>query len=143
MTATARVGSYVARDGSERDVELAYDIFGERGRPLVLVMGIGAQRIFWDEALCEHFVAAGFQVIRFDHRDIGESTKLDAHVPPPMPTLIRGLIKLQVPAPYSLSGRNRFHKPAARAFGLSASTMDVGCQRSPSAICLWNVASFG
>src|SRR6185503_18993026 len=38
------------------------------------------------------------------------------------------------PAPYSLSGRNRFHKPAARAFGLSCSTIAVGSQRSPSAI---------
>ena len=47
------------------------------------------------------------------------------------------------PAPYSLSGRNRFHNPAARAFGFSSSTIAVGCQRSPSAICRWNVASFG
>ena len=41
-----RVATYAARDGSERDVELAYDVFGDRGRPLVLIMGIGAQRIF-------------------------------------------------------------------------------------------------
>ena len=47
------------------------------------------------------------------------------------------------PAPYSLSGRKRFHSPAARAFGFSSSTIAVGCQRSPSAICRWNVASFG
>src|SRR5262249_7825231 len=66
-------------------------------------MGIGAQRIFWDEPFCEQLVGAGFQVIRFDHSDIGESTKLDAKVPPPMPTLIRGMIKLQVTAPYTLS----------------------------------------
>jgi pimeloyl-ACP methyl ester carboxylesterase len=102
-TGRARVGSYHARDGSTRDVELAYDVFGDRGAPLVLVMGIGAQRIFWDDALCERFVDAGFKVVRFDHRDIGESTKLDAHVPPPLPTLVRGMIKLPVPAPYSLS----------------------------------------
>ena len=102
-TGRVRVATYTARDGSTRDVELAYDVFGERGRPLVLIMGIGAQRIFWDEALCERFVDAGFHVIRFDHRDIGESTKLDAHVPPPMPTLLRGMIKLEVPAPYTLS----------------------------------------
>lgn len=99
----ARVGSYTARDGSTRDIELAYDVFGTGGRPLMLVMGIGAQRVFWDDPLCERFVEAGFQPIRFDHRDIGESTKLDAHVPPPLPTLVRGMIKLPVPAPYSLS----------------------------------------
>ena len=34
-------------------------------------------------------VAAGFQVVRFDHRDIGESTRLDAPVPRPGRTLVR------------------------------------------------------
>jgi len=98
-----RVARYEARDGTHKDIELAYDVFGDRGRPLVLIMGIGAQRIFWDAPLCEQFVAAGFQVIRFDHRDIGESTKLDARVPAPMRTLLRGVMKLEVAAPYNLS----------------------------------------
>jgi len=99
----ARVGSYVAKDGATRDVELAYDVFGTTGRPLVLVMGIGCQRVFWDEDLCEQFVAAGFQVARFDHRDIGESTRLDALVPKPLPALARRMAGLSVDAPYSLS----------------------------------------
>lgn len=102
-TGRARVGAYTARDGSQRDVELAYDVFGTSGRPLILVMGIGAQRVFWDDALCEQFVDAGFHVVRFDHRDIGESTKLDARVPPPLPALVRSMAKLPVAAPYSLS----------------------------------------
>jgi pimeloyl-ACP methyl ester carboxylesterase len=98
-----RVGTYVARDGATKDVELAYDVFGRRGRPLVLIMGIGAQRIFWDDAMCEQFVAAGFHVVRFDHRDIGQSTKLDAKVPPPLKTLVRGMAKVSVDAPYTLT----------------------------------------
>lgn len=102
-TGRAKVGTYTARDGSTRDVELAYDVFGTSGVPLILIMGIGAQRCFWDDELCEQFVTAGFQVVRFDHRDVGESTKLDAHVPPPMSTLVRGMFKLPVAAPYSLS----------------------------------------
>src|SRR5262245_64354676 len=102
-TGMMRVGTYVARDGSTKDVELAYDLFGSRGTPLVLIMGIGAQRIFWDNALCELFVDAGFQVVRFDHRDIGHSTNLDAEVPPPIKTLLRSLAKVSVPAPYTLS----------------------------------------
>ena len=61
--------------------------------PLVLVMGIGAQRIFWSEVLCEQFVAAGFQVVRFDHRDIGESTRLDAPTPKPLPLMARSLVE--------------------------------------------------
>src|SRR5258706_14809396 len=103
VTGRARVGAYLARDGSTRDVELAYDVFGTTGRPLVLIMGIGAQRIFWDDEWCELLVGAGFHVVRFDHRDIGQSTKLDAPVPPPWPMLARRLVGASVKAPYTLS----------------------------------------
>ncbi|MDB4954763.1 MAG: alpha/beta hydrolase [Myxococcales bacterium] len=97
------VGTYAARDSSEKGVELAYDVIGERGLPLVLIMGIGAQRIFWDDEFCDLLVTAGFQVVRFDHRDIGESTRLDAHVPNPLPLLARSLAGRAVTAPYTLS----------------------------------------
>lgn len=84
-------------------VELAYDVQGE-GEPLVLIMGVGAQRIFWDLRLCARLVAAGFRVIRFDHRDLGESTRLD-HLPAPRPLRMLGrfAVGLRVPAPYTLS----------------------------------------
>lgn len=85
------------------ELELAYDTFGAGGRPLVLIMGIGAQRIFWDDALCEQFVDAGFHVVRFDHRDIGESTRLDAPVPHPGRALVRRFLGASVEAPYTLS----------------------------------------
>ncbi len=84
-------------------VELAYDVFGTSGRPLVLVMGIGAQRVLWADDMCEQFVAAGFQVARFDHRDIGESSKLDMPVPRPGRAVVRRLLNLRVDAPYPLS----------------------------------------
>jgi pimeloyl-ACP methyl ester carboxylesterase len=118
-TSRAKVNTYTARDGSTRDIELAYDIFGDRGRPLVLIMGIGAQRIFWDDAFCELGVAAGFQVIRFDARDVGQSTHLDAPVPPPVPTLVRGLAKVAVPAPYDLSDMARDAVNLFDALGLN------------------------
>jgi pimeloyl-ACP methyl ester carboxylesterase len=94
-----------ARSGRARigAVELAYDVLGEGGLPLVLVMGIGAQRVFWDDGLCARLVAAGFQVARFDHRDIGESTRLDAPVPRPGPMLARRMLGARVDAPYTLS----------------------------------------
>lgn len=84
-------------------IELAYDVFGDRGRPLVLIMGIGAQRVFWDDAMCAMFVRAGFHVVRFDHRDIGESTRLEAPVPRPGKALVRRLFGAKVEAPYTLS----------------------------------------
>ena len=88
-----------------RGVELAYDQLGDDGgRPLVLIMGIGAQRIFWHDAMCEQFVAAGFQVVRFDHRDVGESTRLDAlGVPRAGRALAQRMFGGPVDAPYTLS----------------------------------------
>ncbi|HEU4731056.1 MAG TPA: alpha/beta hydrolase [Kofleriaceae bacterium] len=91
-----------ARTGA---VELAYDVFGDRatGRPLVLIMGIGAQRVMWDEAFCAQLVARGFCVVRFDHRDIGESTRLDAAVPDPRRMVVRRMLGARIDAPYTLS----------------------------------------
>jgi len=101
----ARVNSYTTRDGVSAPIELAYDVFGSsRGRPLVLIMGIGAQRIFWDQSMCDQLVDAGFQVVRFDHRDIGESTHLEAATPRPLPLLAKSLAKIPITnVPYSLS----------------------------------------
>lgn len=94
-TGRARVG----------EVELVYDRFGDpvRGIPLILIMGIGAQRVMWDDDFCEQLVARGFCVVRFDHRDIGESSRVDAPVPRPAPMLARRLVGARVRAPYTLS----------------------------------------
>ena len=60
-------------------IELAYDAFGDpQAQPLLLIMGLGTQMIAWDEAFCERLAARGYRVIRFDNRDIGQSTRLDA-----------------------------------------------------------------
>lgn len=86
------------------DIELAYDIFGDRGRPLVLIMGIGAQRIFWPDELCERFVAAGFHVVRFDHRDIGQSSHLkDLPTPRANRVLVQRMLGRIPEVPYLLS----------------------------------------
>jgi pimeloyl-ACP methyl ester carboxylesterase len=66
-------------------------------------MGIGAQRILWDDPMCHQFVEAGFHVVRFDHRDIGESTRIDAPIPRPGRTLVRRLVGAPIRAPYTLS----------------------------------------
>lgn len=84
-------------------IELAYEVFGTSGRPLVLIMGIGAQRCFWDDALCTQFAEAGFHVARFDHRDIGESSRLDMPVPKPAKLLALRMLGVIPRAPYTLS----------------------------------------
>ena len=58
-------------------LEIAYDTFGQAGDPpVVLVMGLGAQRISWPDEFCADLVTAGRFVVRFDNRDVGESTHL-------------------------------------------------------------------
>jgi pimeloyl-ACP methyl ester carboxylesterase len=59
-------------------LEFEYDTFGEAGAPpLLLIMGLGAQMISWDEEFCALLAGRGFHVVRFDNRDVGLSSKLD------------------------------------------------------------------
>ncbi|MCA2185118.1 alpha/beta hydrolase [Nonomuraea cavernae] len=56
-------------------IEIAYESFGSPGgRPLLLIMGLGAQLIHWDDDLCELLAEQGHHVVRFDNRDAGLST---------------------------------------------------------------------
>jgi len=58
-------------------IDICYEIFGDAGaEPLLLIMGLGAQMVLWDDDFCERLAARGFRVIRFDNRDIGQSSKL-------------------------------------------------------------------
>jgi pimeloyl-ACP methyl ester carboxylesterase len=64
MERTAEVGG----------IEITYETLGPpSGRPLLLIMGLGGQMIWWDDDFCEELVTAGFFVIRFDNRDSGRS----------------------------------------------------------------------
>ncbi len=81
------------------EVELEYEVFGDPGRPTVLLLaGLGGQLISWDDRFCSELVAAGLHVIRFDNRDAGLSTKLD-HAG--LPDLLGALLG-SVPAAYTL-----------------------------------------
>ncbi len=68
-----------ARVGS---LDLCYEDLGDpEGEPLILVMGLGTQLIHWNPAFVNELIDRGFRVIRFDNRDAGHSSKVDA--PPP------------------------------------------------------------
>ena len=41
-------------------------------------MGLGTQMTAWDEAFCAQLASHGFFVVRFDNRDCGKSTRLEA-----------------------------------------------------------------
>lgn len=56
---------------------LHVEIGGDPANPtILLIMGLGAQLLFWPDAFCKQLIDAGFQVIRFDNRDIGLSSKV-------------------------------------------------------------------
>jgi pimeloyl-ACP methyl ester carboxylesterase len=88
----------IARVG---DVELAYETFGVRSDPpLLLVMGLGTQMLGWRAAFCEQLSERGFFVVRYDNRDVGRSTKFSSHRPPSAAQLLRRDTKA---AAYSLA----------------------------------------
>ncbi|MDQ8728606.1 alpha/beta hydrolase [Bradyrhizobium sp. LHD-71] len=58
-------------------IEICYDTFGlPDAEPLLLIMGLSAQMVLWDDEFCQQLASRGFRVIRFDNRDIGHSTKM-------------------------------------------------------------------
>ena len=60
-------------------VEIAFDVVGE-GQPLILIMGLAIQSIFWPDEFCADLIERGYQVVRFDNRDIGLSAAVDRGV---------------------------------------------------------------
>jgi pimeloyl-ACP methyl ester carboxylesterase len=88
-------------------LEIAYETFGDpTDDAILLVMGLGTQMIAWPDAMCEALADAGHHVIRFDNRDCGLTTKVDA----PTPSIPDILLKRRTP--YTLDDM------AGDAFGL-------------------------
>lgn len=88
----------VSANGIQLEVESVGD-----GEPLLLIQGLGAQLVLWDERFIAALVERGYRVIRFDNRDVGLSSKLDAlGVPRIRRMMARAAIGLSVEAPYSL-----------------------------------------
>jgi len=85
-------------------IEIAYETFGPPdGRPLLLIMGLAAQMILWDDEFCAALAARGHRVIRFDNRDVGLSTKLDAAGMPDAAAAMQAvLLGERIAAPYLL-----------------------------------------
>jgi pimeloyl-ACP methyl ester carboxylesterase len=118
------------------DVELCFERFGDPSDPAVLlVMGLGTQMIAWHEDFCGELADRGFQVLRFDNRDNGRSTKL-SHVAPP--TLRQLALRDRRAAGYSLSemaddaagllgalGIERAHVVGASMGGMIAQTVAI------------------
>lgn len=84
-------------------IEICAEVHGpDDGVPLLLVMGLGGQMISWDPAFPEALVDRGFRVVRFDNRDVGRSTHLDAPVDV-MEVLTKAASGEPFEVPYTLS----------------------------------------
>ena len=85
-------------------IDICYEIFGDaKAEPMFLIMGLGAQMVLWDDAFCEQLAERGFRVIRFDNRDIGQSSKLTGGKKlTPFELLKLRLFKIPVAAPYKI-----------------------------------------
>ena len=91
--ATTRVG----------DIEICFDEFGPSDAPTVLlVAGLGAQSIVYDDEFCERIVARGHHVVRYDNRDIGLSTHLHDQTVDVLAAFGASAAGQPVDAPYTL-----------------------------------------
>lgn len=95
-------------------INLHYEEHGPATAPaILLIMGLGTQHIAWPEAFVDGLVAAGFRVIQYDNRDIGESTYLHgATAVHPLMAIAATRFGLRFPLAYSLADM------AADAIGL-------------------------
>jgi pimeloyl-ACP methyl ester carboxylesterase len=75
-------------------IEIEYETFGDpQGAPLLLIAGLGVQMLSWDDDFCELLADRGFHVVRFDNRDCGLSTSMDAAGPPDVAAALSGNAK--------------------------------------------------
>ncbi len=74
------------------------------GAPLLLIMGLGMQRVAWPDSLLDALVERGFRCITFDNRDVGLSTRYEAYgVPPTLISMAARLLRRRLRLPYALS----------------------------------------
>jgi pimeloyl-ACP methyl ester carboxylesterase len=74
-----------------RGIRLCYQQFGDPADPpVVLIAGLGQQLHSWPDDFVEELVGRGYQVTRFDNRDVGRSTHMSFPAPGPLATLRGG-----------------------------------------------------
>ena len=90
-------------------IQIEYDTFGDPSHaPLLLIMGLGAQMISWDEGFCELLADHGHHVIRFDNRDVGLSTKFEEAGAPDLMEIAMAMAKGEpIASAYSLADMAR------------------------------------
>jgi pimeloyl-ACP methyl ester carboxylesterase len=81
----------LARNVGPAHLDIAYERRGDpKDPPLLLVMGIAAQLLHWSEGFLDALVSRRLQILRFDNRDSGRSTHLDAAPRPDLRAALAG-----------------------------------------------------
>ena len=85
-------------------VDIAYQLHGNSSQPtLLLIHGLSTPLTGWPKAMVDAFVAANFQVLLLDNRDVGRSEQLDHFSIPNMGWIITKLkLGLSIKTPYQL-----------------------------------------
>jgi pimeloyl-ACP methyl ester carboxylesterase len=84
-------------------ITIAYEQMGDRKNEVVLLIaGTGQQLIDWPPDFCQALIKKGYQVIRFDNRDAGLSTRFDAYGEPHWTAIFDSLGRGKTPVlPYT------------------------------------------
>ncbi|GGI08721.1 alpha/beta fold hydrolase [Egicoccus halophilus] len=109
-------------------LRLCYRVSGPAdGVPLLLVAGLGQDLTSWPERLVSSLTGRGFRVVRFDNRDVGRSSTIDA----PPPGRLQQLLARPRPGAYTLADLaadtvqllDHLDVPAAHVVGMSMGGM--------------------
>ena len=86
-------------------IDIEYELFGSSSDPtILLIMGLGMQLIAWPEQFCRDLASHGYQVIRYDNRDTGFSTKFEGRKAPSIVSmLVRSALRIPIRVPYTLT----------------------------------------
>lgn len=126
----------IARSVGPARIDIAYERIGDpQAPPVLMIMGLGAQLIAWPDGFCDELVQRGVQLVRFDNRDVGQSTHLTGA---PAPSFVAALAGDYASASYTLSdmagdtiglidalGLDRVHLVGASLGGFIAQTIAI------------------
>jgi pimeloyl-ACP methyl ester carboxylesterase len=85
-------------------IDIFYEDLGPLSAPpVLLIMGLGAQHVYWPRPVVQGLLERGYRVISFDNRDIGLSTKIDRDDHDSLPAAyVKQALKQRIAAPYTL-----------------------------------------
>lgn len=85
-------------------IEIFYEDRGDPAAPpVLLIMGLGAQHVYWPEQVVSGLLARGYRVISFDNRDTGLSTKIEDSDYDALPAAyLKQTLQQRIRAPYTL-----------------------------------------